>query len=63
LMRRRAKGIREGQARERKKEGKPAYFDAYVKTRKASETGGGKSLLLSKKLGGKSHFGTILVSA
>jgi len=33
LMRRRAKRIREGQARERKKEGNPAYFGAYVKTR------------------------------
>ena len=33
LMRRRAKRIREGQARERKKEGKPAYFGASVKTR------------------------------
>jgi hypothetical protein len=30
-MRRRAKCIREGQARERKKEGKPAYFGAHVK--------------------------------
>jgi hypothetical protein len=28
-----AKRIREGQARERKKKGTPAYFDAYVKTR------------------------------
>jgi hypothetical protein len=26
VMRRRAKRVREGQARERKKEGKPAYF-------------------------------------
>ena len=33
-MRRGAKRIREGQARERKKEGKPAYFGAHVeKTR------------------------------
>ena len=30
MMRRRAKRIREGQARERKKEGKPAYFGAHV---------------------------------
>jgi hypothetical protein len=33
LMKRRAKHIREGQARERKKEGKPAYFRAYLITR------------------------------
>ena len=33
MMRRRAKRTREGQARERKKEGKPAYFGAYIKTR------------------------------
>jgi hypothetical protein len=32
LMRRRTKRIQEGQARERKKKGKPAYFGAYVKT-------------------------------
>jgi len=32
-MRRRAKRIREGQARERKKKGKPAYFGAYIATR------------------------------
>jgi len=32
-MRRRAKRIRGCQARERKKEGKPAYFGACVKTR------------------------------
>jgi len=31
LMRRRAKHVREGQAQERKKEGNPAYFGAYVK--------------------------------
>jgi hypothetical protein len=30
-MRRREKRIREGQARGRKKEGKPAYFGAYLK--------------------------------
>ena len=34
MMRRRAKRVQEGQARERKKEGKPAYFGAHVeKTR------------------------------
>ena len=33
MMRRRAKRVREGQAQERKKEGKPAYFGVYVKTR------------------------------
>jgi hypothetical protein len=33
LMRGRAKRIRENQAWVRKKEGKPAYFGAYVKTR------------------------------
>jgi hypothetical protein len=29
-MRRRTKCVREGQARERKKEGKPAYFGVHV---------------------------------
>ena len=33
MMIRRAKRIQEGQARERKKQGKPAYSGAYVKTR------------------------------
>jgi len=40
LMRKRAKRIREGQARERKKEGKPAHLGAHVKrTRKFRKTG------------------------
>jgi len=30
VMRRRAKRLQEGQARERKKEGRPAYFGAHV---------------------------------
>jgi len=37
--RRREKRIREGQARERKKEGKPAYFGAYVKRTRLRKTG------------------------
>ena len=31
MMRRRAKRIQEGQARERKKEGKPVHFGAHIK--------------------------------
>jgi hypothetical protein len=50
MMRRRAKRIREGQARERKKEGKPAYFGAYVKTR-FRKTG----LVKSNKAKGRGH--------
>ena len=41
MMRRRAKRIREGQARERKKEGDPAHFGAHVNRtmfREVSET-------------------------
>ena len=38
MMRRREKRIREGQARERKKEGKPAYFGAYVKRTRFRKT-------------------------
>ena len=48
MMRRRAKLIREGRARERKKEGKPAYFGAYVKGTRYRETG----LVKSKKATG-----------
>ena len=39
MMRRRAKHVREGQARERKKEGKPAYFGAHVKRTSFRKTG------------------------
>jgi len=39
LVRRRAKRIREGQARERKKEGNPAYFGAHVKRTRFRKTG------------------------
>jgi aminopeptidase C len=39
VMRRRAKHVREGQARERKKEGKPAYFGAHVKRTSFRKTG------------------------
>ena len=39
MMRRKAKRIREGQARERKKEGKPAYFGAHVKRTKFRKSG------------------------
>ena len=38
MMRRRAKHIREGQARERKKEGKPAHFGAHVKRTRFRKT-------------------------
>jgi len=39
VMRRRAKHVRESQARERKKEGKPAYFGAHVKRTRFRKTG------------------------
>ena len=48
LMRGRAKRIREGQAWERKKEGEPAYFGAYVKGTRYRKTG----LVKSKKATG-----------
>ena len=51
-MRRRAKHIREGQARERKKEGKPAYFGAHVKRTWFRKTG----LVKSKKATGRSFL-------
>jgi hypothetical protein len=53
-MRRRAKRIREGQARERKKEGKPAYFGAYIKRTRFKKTG----LVKSKKATGRSSYTT-----
>ena len=40
-MRRRAKRVRESQAWERKKEGKPAYFGAHVKITSFRKTGAG----------------------
>jgi len=39
VMRRRAKRVREGQAWEKKKEGKPAYFGAHVKRTSFRKTG------------------------
>jgi hypothetical protein len=39
VMRRRAKRVREGQARERKKEGNPAYVGAHVKRTSFRKTG------------------------
>ena len=48
MMRRRANRIREGQAWERKREGKPAYFGAYVKGTRYRKTG----LVKSKKATG-----------
>ena len=39
MMRRRAKRIREGQARERKKEGEPAHFGARVNRTRFRITG------------------------
>jgi hypothetical protein len=39
VMRRRAKRIREGQARERKKEGEPAHFGAHVNRTRFRTTG------------------------
>ena len=53
-MRRRAKGIREGQARERKKEGKPAYFGAHVEKTRFRRTG----LVKSEKATGQSSYTT-----
>jgi hypothetical protein len=53
-MRRRAKRVREGQARERKKEGKPAYFGAHVEKTRFRRTG----LLMSEKATGRSSYTT-----
>jgi len=39
VMRRRATRVREGQAWERKKEGKPAYFGSHVKRISFRKTG------------------------
>ena len=39
MMRKRAKRIREGQARERKKEGEPAHFGAHVIRTRFRKTG------------------------
>jgi len=51
-MRRRAKHIREGQARERKKEGKPAHFGAHVKRTRFRKTG----LVRVKRATGRSSY-------
>ena len=52
MMRRRAKRVREGLARERKKEGKPAYFGAHVEKTRFRRTG----LVKSKKATGRSSY-------
>ena len=54
MMRRRAKRKREGQARERKKEGKPVYFGAHVKRTRFRKT----RLVKSKKATGRSSYTT-----
>ena len=54
MMRRRAKRVREGQARERKKEGKPAYFGAHVEKTRLRMTG----LVKSEKATGRSSYTT-----
>jgi len=54
VMRIRAKRIREGQARERKKEGKPAYFGAHVKRSSFRKTG------LVKRTGKETDLATTL---
>jgi len=59
LMRIGAKRIREGQAWERKKEGEPAYFGAYVKRTRFRKTG----LVKSKKATGQSSYTTARYSA
>ena len=56
MMRRRAKRIREGQARERKKEGKPAYFGAHVKRTRFRNTG------LVKRNGARADLATSRVA-
>ena len=52
MIRRKAKRIQEGQARERKKEGEPAYFGAYVKRTRFRKVG----LVKSKKAMGRSSY-------
>ena len=56
MMRRRATRVREGQAWERKKEGKPAYFGSHVKRISFRKTG-----LASKstKATGRSSYNTV----
>ena len=54
MMRRRAKRVREGQARERKKEGKPAYFGAHVEKTRFRRTW----LLKSEKATDRSSYTT-----
>jgi hypothetical protein len=52
MMRRRAKRVQEGQARERKKEGKPAYFGAHVEKTRFRRTG----LVKSESATGRSSY-------
>jgi len=52
VMRKRAKSIREGQAWERKKEGKPAHFSAQVEKTRFRKTG----LLKREKATGRSSY-------
>ena len=54
MMRRRTKRVREGQVRERKKEGKPAYFGAHVEKTRLRMTG----LVKSEKATGRSSYTT-----
>jgi len=55
VMRIRAKRAREGQAWERKKEGKPAYFGAHVKRTSFRKT----RLVKSTKATGQSSYNTV----
>ena len=55
MMRRRANRVRDGQAWERKKEGKPAYFGAHVKRTSFRKTG----LVKSTKATGRSSYNTV----
>jgi aminopeptidase C len=56
-MRRRAKRIREGQAWERKKEGKPVFFGAHVKRTSFRKTG--LVVKSTKKATGRSSYNTV----
>ena len=56
MMRRRAKRIREGQAWERKKEGKPVFFGAHVKRTSFRKTG---LVVKSTKATGRSSYNTV----
>jgi len=49
VMRRKAKRVRKGQAQERKKEGKPAYFGAHIEWANFSDCGFSRRVFLFRQ--------------